>query len=75
MLMNEEQIADIWMMFRSYLDKKNLDIAAEKFVDLMADYGVDDLIFKELLGTDKHLDLAITYYLDLDSDVDDDEDD
>lgn len=72
--MNEEQIADIWMMFKSYLDKKNIDMAAEKFVDLMADYGVDDFVFKELLGTDKHLDSAITYYLDLDNDNDDYED-
>lgn len=71
--MNEDQIADIWMMFKSYLDKKNIEMAAEKFVDLMADYGVDDIVFKELLGTDKHLDYAISYYLDLDGDYDDDD--
>lgn len=71
--MNEEQIADIWMMFISYLDKKNIEMAAEKFVDLMADYGVDDIAFKELLGTDKHLDYAINYYLDLDVDYEDDD--
>lgn len=73
--MNEEQIADIWMMFKSYLDKKNIDMAAEKYVDLMADYGIDDETFKELLGTDKHLDQAITYYLDLDNISEDYEDD
>ena len=72
--MNDEQIADIWMMFKSYLDKKHIDIAAERFVDLMADYGVDDIVFKDLLGTDSALDAAITYYLDLDND-DDYEDD
>ena len=72
--MNEDQIADIWMMFKSYLDKKNVGMAAEKFVDLMADYGADDIVFKELLGTDKDLDYAISYYLDLD-DEDEIEDD
>ena len=72
--MNDEHIADIWMMFKSYLDKKHTEMAAEKFVDLMADYGVDDIIFKDLLGTDSALDTAISYYLDLDN-VDDDEED
>lgn len=65
--MNDEQIADIWMMFKSYLDKKHIEMAAEKFVDLMADYGVDDIVFKEVLGTDSALDTAISYYLDLDN--------
>jgi len=66
--MNEEQIADIWMMFKEYLDKKHVEIAAERFVDLMADYGVSDETFKDLLGTDKDLDYAINYFLDLDED-------
>jgi hypothetical protein len=68
--MNDAHIADIWMLFKSYLDKKQVELAAEKFVDLLADYGVDDIIFKDLLGTDAALDHAISYYLDLDEDDD-----
>ena len=64
--MNDEQIADIWMMFKEYLDKKHVEMAAERFVDLMADYGVADDTFTEILGTDAVLDHAINYYLDLD---------
>ena len=64
--MNEEQIADVWMMFKEYLDKKHVEIAAERFIDLLADYGVSDEVFTELLGTDAILDHAINYYLDLD---------
>ena len=45
---------------------------AEKYVDLLADYGVSDETFKEVIGTDGPLDDAISYYLDLDN-VDDDE--
>lgn len=67
--MEESQIADIWMMFKEYLDKKNVEIAAERFVDLMADYGVDDETFTNLLGTDRDLDAAISYYLDIDSET------
>ena len=73
--MEESQIADVWMMFKEYLDKKHVEMAAERFVDLMADYGTGDDTFKDLLGTDKDLDHAINYYLDIDEyDKDDDED-
>lgn len=74
--MNEEQIADVWNTFKNYLDKKHVETAAERFVDLLADYGVDDITFKESLGTDKDLDTAIQYYLEDESEVlyDDEED-
>ena len=71
--MNEEHISDIWTMFKEYVDKKQIELVAEKFVDLLADYGVSDETFKEVLGTDSSLDEAIGYYLDLDND-DDEED-
>jgi|TARA_B100001094_G_scaffold48853_1_gene44221 hypothetical protein len=70
--MNEENIADIWTLFKEYLDKKQIEIVAEKFIDLMADYGVSDEMLKEVMGHDATLDEAIHYYLDLDN-IDDDE--
>jgi hypothetical protein len=75
--MNEEQIADIWILFKEYIDKKQVELAAEKYVDHLADYGIDDHQFKDLLGIDSALDEAISYYLDIDSDlyIDEDEDD
>ena len=72
--MNEEHISDIWTMFKEYVDKKQMDLVAEKYVDLLADYGVSDETFKEVIGTDSNLDEAISYYLDLDNDDDDNED-
>jgi len=72
--MNEEQIVDIWNLFKPNLDKKQVEIAAEKFVDLLADYGVDDIAFKDCLGNDRDLDNAIQYYLDLDAELEYDED-
>ena len=73
--MNEEHISDIWTMFKEYVDKKQMDLVAEKFVDLLADYGVSDETFKESLGSDSTLDEAIYYYLDLDNDDVNDEED
>ena len=73
--MDDAQLVDVWMMFKEYLDKKHIEMAAERFVDLMADYGVSDESFKDALGHDAALDYAIHYYLDLDEeDVLDEED-
>ena len=71
--MNEDHISDIWTMFKEYVDKKQMDLVAEKYVDLLADYGVSDETFKEVIGTDSNLDEAIGYYLDLDNEDDEDE--
>ena len=74
--MDEEQIAEVWMCFKEYLDKKHMEAAAEKFVDLCADYGISDQSFKEVLGNDSVLDEAIYYYLEIESiDYDADEND
>ena len=73
--MNEEQIADIWMMFKEYLDKKHVDTAAERFVDMLVDYGVSDETLQECFGIDQMLDSAIKYYLEIDNDFYDDEED
>ena len=69
--MNESQIVEIWTLFKEYVDKKNVDIAAERFIDLLADYGVGDDTLTSALGTDGALDQAINYYLDIDEDLDD----
>ena len=71
--MNEDHISDIWTMFKEYVDKKQIELVAEKYVDLLADYGVSDETFKEVIGTDSNLDEAIGYYLDLDTEDDEDE--
>ena len=74
--MDDAQLVDVWMMFKEYLDKKHVEMAAERFVDLMADYGVNDETFKDALGHDSAFDYAINYYLDLDDeDVLDEEED
>ena len=70
--MDESQVIDLWMMFKEYLDKKHVDMAAERYIDLCADYGVSDMALKDALGNDAVLDNAINYYLDLEEDVDDD---
>lgn len=71
--MNEEFVADLWNLFKEYLDKKHIDMAAERFVDMLVDYGMADVQLQEMLGSDKVLDAAIQYYLEMDDDSDYDE--
>ena len=73
--MNEEFVADLWDLFKSYLDKKHIEMAAEKYVDTLIDYGMDDIQLKAMLGNEKHLDAAIQYYLEMDQDDNDEWDD
>lgn len=62
-MLNETQIADIWLLFNQFVDKKQLEVAAERYVDLLADFGVSDRALQGATGNDEHLDQAVAYYL------------
>jgi hypothetical protein len=64
--MDENQIIDIWSVFKEYIDKKSVEDVAERFVDTLVDYGVSDFTLRDCLGQDNTLDEAIEYYLDED---------
>jgi hypothetical protein len=72
--MNEDQIVDIWVGLREFFDKKQIETVASKYVDVLADNGIEDHVFKAALGSDEDLDAAIQYYLDETSYDDDDTD-
>jgi hypothetical protein len=73
--MNENHIGDIWLLVKEYAEKKALESLAERYVDLLADHGISDKVFKEAIGYDETLDDAIEYYLgqDADTEFEDDE--
>jgi hypothetical protein len=70
-MLSETQIGDVWLMFVEYIDKKQLETIAERYVDLLADFGVSDRVFKDAIGVDEILDQAIAYYLNDDEEEDD----
>jgi hypothetical protein len=72
-MLNETQIGDIWLLFADYLDKKQIEVAAERYVELLADYGVRDSVLEGATGVDGTLDSAIEYYLDEDGQEDEDD--
>ena len=62
--MTEDNIIDIWTGLKEFFDKKQIETVASKYIDILADNGVQDHVFKSALGGDEDLDDAITYYLD-----------
>jgi hypothetical protein len=75
LIMNENQVADVWMLFKEYVDKKALESLAERYIDLLADHGISDKVLKESIGYYDNLDEAIEYYLGQDSEESVDEED
>jgi len=73
-MLNETQIGDVWLNFVEYLDKKQLETVAERYIDLLADFGVSDRTLQNATGVDEILDQAIAYYLNEDEGVTEDED-
>jgi hypothetical protein len=73
-MLNETQVGDLWLNFVEYIDKKQLETVAERYVDLLADFGVPDKVLQAATGVDEILDQAIGYYLNEDEDEDGDED-
>ena len=68
--MDEQQIADIWSVFKDNIDKKQMEICAERYVEVCADFGANDEAFRSSLGNCNYLDDAISYYLDMDAEDD-----
>jgi hypothetical protein len=72
-MLNETQIGDVWLLFADYIDKKQIDVVAERYVELLVDLGVNDRVLQGASGVDGTLDNAIDYYLE--GDIDEDQDD
>ena len=45
-MLNEQQIGDIWVLFSDYIDKKQVETVAERYVELLADFGTTDRIMQ-----------------------------
>jgi hypothetical protein len=73
-MLNETQIGDIWLNFVEYLDKKQLETVAERYIDMLADFGVSDRVMQAATGVDEILDQAISYYLNEDEEIEEDDD-
>jgi hypothetical protein len=63
-MLNEDHIVDIWCGLKEFFDKKQIETVAAKYIDILADNGVEDHVFKAAIGGDEDLDTAIEYYLD-----------
>lgn len=57
--MEEQLIIEIWDLFKEYIPAKNMDIAANHFVDFLVDKDVSTDTLESLQGLDNSLDDAI----------------
>lgn len=57
--MEEQLIIEIWDLFKEYIPAKNMDVAANHFVDFLSDHDVGVEVLEGLQGMDSHLDEAI----------------
>jgi len=75
--MDEQLIIGIWDLFKEYIPAKNMDVAANHFVDFLSDNDVSSAVLGGLQGMDSHLDDAIKVFLKeeegYDDEIDEDE--
>ncbi len=57
--MDEQLIIETWDLFKEYIPSKNLETAANHFVDFLVDHDVSEDVLNGLLGMDSALDEAI----------------
>jgi len=57
--MEEDQIIEIWDVFKEYIADKNKETAANHFVDYLLGKDVEISVLRSLVGYDTHLDEAI----------------
>jgi hypothetical protein len=73
--MEEDQIIEIWDIFKEYISDKNKDIAANHFIDFLVGKDVRSSVLESIVGLDPHLDDAIKLVLDDPDDIEDEDED
>lgn len=73
--MEEDLIVEVWDIFRSYIPSKNMETAANHYVDFLVGKDVPAAVLEALTGYDSHLDQAILLVIGDKEEVDEDEED
>lgn len=72
-MITESQIGDIWLLFSEYVDKKQIESAAERYVEMLSDFGVRERTLEHITGVDPVLEDAIGLFLENDIDEEEEE--
>jgi hypothetical protein len=64
-------LIDMWGLVKAYVNAKERDIVAIKFVDIALDNGIVEGELKELIGLDDELDTAVREILESDEEESD----
>ena len=72
--MEIQMLIDMWGLVKAYVNVKERDVVATKFVDIALDNGIAEEELKELIGLDDELDEAVREMLDADEEQNDEYD-
>ena len=72
-MITESQIGEIWLLLSEYVDKKQIESAAERYVELLSDFGVRERTLEHITGVDPVLEDAIGIFLDEVVEIDEEE--
>jgi len=64
-------LIDMWGLVKAYVNVKERDVVAIKFVDIALDNGIAESELKELIGLDDELDTAVREILEPDEEESD----
>ena len=67
-------LIDMWGLVKAYVNVKERDVVATKFVDIALDNGIAEEELKELIGLDDELDEAVREMLESDEEQNDEYD-
>ena len=75
--MEEDQIIEVWDLFKDYITDKNRETAANHYVGYLLGQSIEIPALEAIMGYDAHLDHAIQLVIDENTDASDfvDEDD
>jgi hypothetical protein len=62
-MLNDVQIGEVWTLFSAYIDKKHLDVIAERYVEFLSDAGATNKTLQSSVGVDHWLDHAVSDFL------------
>ena len=72
--MEIQMLIDMWGLVKAYVNVKERDVVATKFVGIALDNGITEEELKELIGLDDELDEAVREMLESDEEQNDEYD-
>ena len=75
MSVDTEILGDMWLTVKEYISEKDMQIAADHVINVMADHSISEHELKVFAGVDTYLKEALDEYIGNNDEDDEDDDD